>query len=148
MQPVVWRPNKLAAYTFPRRVRADGLAGPMQVPVRGLAPNCPAFARWLEWPMLCWRDPVQRLPPQVLALDNVDDLVAHATGVGPIWELTQSFGRAGRLRLNAAKFARFARYAAGCRQLRICDGPPVREALLDLGSRHARAPRAGSPAMQ
>lgn len=102
----------LAAYGLPRHVRADGLAEPAHVPLRGLAPGFPAAPRWLALLMLCWREPVQRLAQQVVARDYADDLVARATGPGiadlvaPIWDLTQSFGHAAGPRLNAAKCVR------------------------------------------
>lgn len=46
MRPAVWRPV-LAASAMPRRVRVDGLAGPLREPLRGLAPGCPAATPWL-----------------------------------------------------------------------------------------------------
>lgn len=61
-------------------------------------------------------------------------------------EVTQSFGCAAGLRLKAAKCVRFARIAAGRRQLRACSGPPVREAFLDLGvAQHAVSARGEPP---
>ena len=42
----LWRPM-LAAYRLPRLVRADGLGGPSQSPLCGLAPGCPAATDWL-----------------------------------------------------------------------------------------------------
>lgn len=45
----------LPCYGGPRRVRADGLAGPAEESTRGLAPGCPAAPQWLALVALCWR---------------------------------------------------------------------------------------------
>lgn len=50
-----------------------------------------------------------------------------------MWEVTQEFGRAAGLVLNAGKSVRFARTPAGRAALRGQPGPPVAEAFLDLG---------------
>lgn len=112
----------LAAYGLPRRVRAGGLAGPAHVPVRRLALGCPAAMHWLALLILCWRDPVRRLAPQVVARDFLDDLVAHATGPGaaelvsPIWDVTCAFGQAAGLRRTprGACASRALRPGAAC----------------------------------
>lgn len=126
VQRVVWRPM-LAAHSLPRRVTA--WAARRMLLCEGLAPGCPAATHWLAMLILCWRDSMQRLAPRVVARDYVDDLVAHASGpdavglVWPIWEVTQSVGRAAGLRLNAGNCVRSARAAAGRWQLRDSAGP-------------------------
>lgn len=52
----VWRPM-VAAYAFPRQVKADGLVGAPGAPSRGVAPGCPAAtgsSEALRWPA-SWR---------------------------------------------------------------------------------------------
>lgn len=80
----------IACYVHERRVRADGLAGPAQEPVRGLVPGCPAETHWLALVAHCWAGPVRAAGGD--PRDYVDDLVAVCSGrdrlvsLGAVWD--------------------------------------------------------------
>lgn len=136
----VWRPM-VAAYTFPRQVKSDGLAGEPGAPSRGLAPGCPAATDWMALLMYCWRRKAERLCPEAQARAYVDDLTAHVTAppLSAIAVATQreaqlrEFGESLGLVINETKSVRFAPIAEARIAMAETPGLPVTEAFKDLG---------------
>lgn len=111
------------------------------MPLRGLAPRCPAATDWTALIMFGWRERVGRLVPGVTTHDYVDDWVAHMGGgsqscaarVSAIAVSTAEFAAALQLRSNDDRSVRFASAASARALLRRHRGLPVAVCFHDLG---------------
>ena len=110
----------LAAYSFPRRLIADGLAGELYSPTCGLTPGCPAATHWLALLMFCWAQELKAHEPDIIHREYVDDLTAHrqhnnpddaVTRVVRLIQITESLARDTRLQLNVDKSRCFSTHA-------------------------------------
>lgn len=100
--------------------------------------GCSAATVWLALVMACWGGRVSAVAFGGGARSYVDDLVAHGRKWGPsavadVLEVTELFGGAFGLVLNASKSIRVPSSAEVRAELRLMPGPPVGVAFKDLG---------------